>query len=73
MKDPLKLQEKLRGILKGKSDIKVPLHSTWSEEQLKYAAQTVQNYVYQSGEVINDDPLHEWLEEYYFFLSETQK
>ena len=31
----------------------------------------IQDYVNNSGDVTNDDPLYQWLEEYYFFSQES--
>lgn len=73
MKDSLKLQSKLRDILRKKPDLKVALPEPASKEQLREIAWVVQDYVTHSGDVTNDDPLHQWLEEYQFFLSEWAK
>lgn len=70
MKDPSKLQEKLREVLKRHSNLKLCFEDHPSREVLKDIAWVVQDFVNNSGDVTNDDPLHEWLEEYYFFSQE---
>ena len=68
MKDPLKLQRKLVGILSKHPNLKLSTKMPWSEEQFKEIAWIVKDYVEHSGDVTNDDPLHEWVEEYHFYL-----
>jgi hypothetical protein len=73
MKDSRKLQEKLHKLLKGRSDIRAFCEWPWNDLEFKEIASLVKSFVERNGEVINDDPLVEWLEEYHFFLSETSK
>ena len=70
MKDSRKLQEKLHSILKGRSDFRAFCQWPWNDLEFKELALTVKAYVEANGEVINDDPLLEWVEEYQFFTSE---
>lgn len=70
MKDPLKLQSKLAGLLPKYSKLKLSSNLPWSEERFKEIAWVVKDYVNNSGDVTNDDPLHEWVEEYNFYLQE---
>lgn len=69
MKDSRKLQEKLYTILKKRTDLRVVCGWPWNDLEFKEIAALVKHYVESSGEVVNDDPLTEWLEEYQFFLS----
>ncbi len=69
MKDSRKLQEKLNNILKGRSDFRAFCQWPWNDLEFRELALTVKAYVEASGEVVNDDPLLEWLEEYQFFVS----
>jgi hypothetical protein len=73
MKDSQKLQKKLREVLRNKPNIRVSLPAIWTEEQFKEVAWIIQDYVNQSGDVTNDDPLQEWLEEYHFFLAQSKQ
>lgn len=70
MKDPSKLQAKLKELLKSRHNLRLSLDGNVSNEGLKGAAWVVQDYVNNSGDVTNDDPLYQWLEEYYFFSQE---
>lgn len=70
MKDPVRLQNKLKGILKKRSDLRLEFSIPCTPERLKEIAWVVQDYVNNSGNVINEDPLNEWLEEYNFFLNQ---
>lgn len=72
MKDPSKLQVKLQSLLKNRHNIRLSLNEPMSKEMLREAAWVVQDYVSNSGDVTNDDPLYEWLEEYYFFSQEDR-
>lgn len=69
MKDSRKLQEKLNNLLKGRNDLKVFCQWPWNDLEFKEVATVVKTFVERNGEVVNDDPLTEWLEEYQFFLS----
>lgn len=70
MKDSSKLQLKLHNILRKKPELGVSSDWPWTDLQFKEIAWVVQDYVDHSGDVTNDDPLHQWLEEYQFFLTE---
>jgi hypothetical protein len=70
MKDPVRLQTKLFALLKKRSDINVSFTVPCSEETFKEVVWIVKDYVTNSGGVINDDPLNEWLEEYQFFVNQ---
>lgn len=72
MKDPLKLQTKLYQIVSKNPGLRLNLTAPpWGELEFSGISHLVERYVRESGEVVNDDPLHEWLEEYQFYL--TQK
>jgi hypothetical protein len=72
MKSSEKLKEKLRYLLRGYSGVKVRSSWPWNDLEFREIAWVVQDYVNNSGEVVNEDPLHEWVEEYNFFRSETK-
>lgn len=69
MKSSQRLKEKLHGILPDKVDL-AGCNWPWTDSELEGIAKDVQRYLNQSGDVINEDPLIDWLEEYKFFLSE---
>lgn len=72
MKDPLKLQQKLLTLLKGSATypkINPPANGHWSSDDLAAVAWVVQDYVNRTDDVINADPLKDWLEEYKFFAA----
>lgn len=71
MKDPLKLQNKLYGILSRYPNLRLnPRTPPWDAREFREIAWVVDNYVRESGEVVNDDPLQAWLEEYQFYHSQ---
>lgn len=71
MKDPRRLQEKLHKILKGRSDIRAFCEWPWNDLEFRELASVVKAFMESSGDVTNDDPLAEWLEEYHFFLTQA--
>lgn len=73
MKDPLKLQFKLNEVLSRYPNLRVFTKAPpWSEEEFREVAWVVDSYVRQSGEVVNDDPLSQWLEEYQFYTTQSR-
>lgn len=72
MKDPAKLQQKLIAALRQHSELKLNLHLPCSDTEFSEIAWVVQDYVNQNGDVTNDDPLHAWLEEYQFYLTQVR-
>lgn len=72
MKDSQRLQEKLHSILKSHSELKVINKWPWNDMEFHQIVWVVKDYVDNSGEVINEDPLNTWLEEYYFHLSQSK-
>jgi len=72
MKSSEKLKEKLRLLLKNYPGLKVSARWPWDQQTFQEIAWVVQDYVNNSGDVINEDPLHEWVEEYNFFRFETK-
>ena len=72
MKDPVKLQRKLESILKGTPALKImpPANGRWSVDELAEVAWIVQDFVNQNNEVIECDPLKDWIEEYKFFRAD---
>lgn len=70
MKDPVRIQTKLQALLKKRPDLNISFPVPCSEENFKEVVWIVLDYVTNSGVVINDDPLNEWLEEYQFYASQ---
>jgi hypothetical protein len=71
VKDPKKLQEKLVALLRNsKLHIQFPCDRPWTDLELKDIASVVQDYVNRDPEVVNSDPLKDWVEEYKFFLAD---
>jgi len=70
----MKLQEKLVQLLKGTPALNIlpPYQSPWTDLELKEVAWVVQDFVNQSSDVTNSDPLKDWLEEYRFFLADRK-
>lgn len=70
----MKLQEKLVQLLKGTPALNIlpPHQSPWTDLELKEVAWVVQDFVNQSSDVTNSDPLKDWLEEYRFFLADRK-
>jgi len=70
----MKLQEKLVQLLRGTPALNVlPSHQLpWNDLELKEVAWVVQDFVNQSSDVTNSDPLKDWLEEYRFFLADRK-
>jgi hypothetical protein len=71
MKSSEKLKEKLRYLLRSYPGVKVGASWPWNDLEFREIAWVVQDYVNNSGDVVNEDPLHEWVEEYNFFRTET--
>lgn len=72
MKDPIKLQEKLLALLSKNAKhprINPPANGHWSTDDLAAVAWVIQDYVNRNDEVIECDPLKDWLEEYKFFAA----
>jgi hypothetical protein len=74
VKDPIKLQRKLESILKGTPALKLlfPTKHPWSKDELVAVSWVVQDFVNQNDEVIECDPLKDWLEEFKFFLADSK-
>lgn len=74
MKSPQKLQEKLLQLLEGMPALSVMPDSTcpWNESEFREVAGIVQNFVNQNTDVIEGDPLKDWLEEYSFYHVECK-
>lgn len=69
MKSPQKLQEKLLALLRGSAKypkIIPPANGHWSSDELAAVAWIVQDFVNLNDEVIECDPIKDWLEEYKF-------
>lgn len=72
MKSPQKLQEKLLALLKGSAKypkIIPPASGHWSSDDLAAVAWVVQDFINRNDEVIECDPIKDWLEEYKFFAA----
>ena len=76
MKDPIKLQEKLLALLSKSRHypkINPPANGHWASDDFAAVAWVIQDHINRSGEVINVDPLKDWLEEYKFFMADRKK
>lgn len=74
MKNPAKLQEKLLSILKGTPAVHVfpPSKGEWTERDFWEVAWVVEDFVNMNPDVIECDPLKDWLEEYRFFRADSK-
>ena len=75
MKSPVKLQEKLLALLKGSTrhpKVNPPAGGHWSSDELAAVAWVVQDHVDRNEDVIECDPLKDWLEEYRFFAADRK-
>lgn len=73
MKDPRKLQEKLAALLRSSSlHIQFPFDRPWTDLELKSVAWVVEDFVNHNPEVINSDPLKDWVHEYYFYRTDIK-
>ena len=72
MKSPTKLQQKLLQVLQGTPALYVmPDTATpWNDLELDEVASIVQDFVNNNPEVIECDPLKDWIEEYTFFKAD---
>ena len=75
MKSPARLQEKLLQLLRGTPALHVMPNPTtpWNDLELKEVAWIVQDFVNNNPEVIECDPLREWLDEYKFFIADSKQ
>jgi len=74
VKDPIKLQNKLVRLLSGTPALHVMPNSSrpWDDLELREVAWIVQDFVNQNREVIECDPLKDWIEEYKFFRADSR-
>ena len=69
MKDPQKLQKKLVELLRNsRLHIQFPFDRPWTDLELRDIAGVVEDYVNRDPEVINSNPLYDWLDECRFLL-----
>jgi len=73
VKSVSRLQEKLQRLFK--QDVTLSIIGThypehWNDMELDEIAWMVQNYVNRNDDVIEGDPLKDWLEEYKFFRAD---
>jgi hypothetical protein len=75
MKSPARLQAKLLQLLKGTPALHVMPNPElpWNDLDLKEVAWIVQDFVNNNSEVIECDPLREWLDEYKFFIADRKQ
>ncbi len=75
MKSPAKLQQKLLQLLRGTPALHVMPNPElpWNDLDFKEVAFIVQDFVNQNPEVIESDPLKDWLEEYKFFRADSRQ
>ncbi len=74
MKDPKKLQAKLLQLLKGTPALHVMPNPRipWNDLDLREVAFIVQDFVNNNPDVIESDPLKDWIEEYKFFVADSK-
>ncbi len=74
MKSPQKLQEKLLVLLKGTPALHVMPNpnAPWNDLELKEVAWIVQDFVNANLDVVESDPLKDWLEEYRFYCADRK-
>ena len=75
MKSAIKLQEKLLALLSkntGYPKVNPPANGHWSSEDLAAVAWVVQDHVNRNEDVIECDPLKDWMEEYRFFAADRK-
>jgi hypothetical protein len=72
VKSPAKLQQKLLQVLKGTPALHVMPNPKrpWNDLDLYEVAFIVQDFVNNNPDVIECDPLKDWLEEYTFFKAD---
>ncbi len=70
MKDSRKLQQKLVELLRNsRLHIQFPSDRPWNDLELKEVAWMIEDYVNQNSDVINSNPLHDWLDECRFHFT----
>ena len=70
VKNPVKLQEKLRNALRSHHRLHINIPDRpWTDLDVREAAWVVNDYLRSQNEVINGEPLHDWLEESQFYMS----
>jgi len=73
MKDTRKLQQKLVELLRNSHlHVQFPFDRPWNDLELKEVAWIVGDYVNQSPDVVNCNPLHDWLDECRFHLAKLK-
>lgn len=73
MKDPQKLQRRLKTLLAGtKLHISFDFDRPWDDLTLREVAWVVEDHVNHNPEVIECDPLKDWIEEYKFFIADRK-
>lgn len=72
MKDPIKLQQKLKSLLsKSSLHIGYNFDKPWDDLILKEVAWVIQDHANRNPEVVEDDNgLRDWIDEYKFFIAD---
>jgi hypothetical protein len=75
VKDPKKLQAKLLQLLRGTPALHVMPNPEvpWNDLDLKEVAFIVQDFVNNNPDVIESDPLKDWIEEYKFLIADSKQ
>jgi hypothetical protein len=75
VKDPIKLQNKLRDALKGKRGLNLQLSVLpLTDKEMADAAWIVEGYLQAKDSVVDEnDPLRSWIEEYKFYQADLKK
>lgn len=66
------IQKKLHKILQKHPGLKIHTTLPWDELEFQEIAKVVELYLLRDGDVINEDPLQEWFDEYRFWLQSTK-
>lgn len=74
MKSPQKLQQKLLGLLHSHPNLHVMPYpeQPWTELHLREVCGVVSDYLRKSDNVLDYDPLKDWLEEAQFYLADLK-
>ena len=73
MKDSRKLQQKLVELLRNsRLHIQFPSDRPWNDLELKEVARIVEDYVNRDPDVINSNPLNDWVDECRFYFTDLK-
>lgn len=68
------LQEKLRDILRGRTDLRFPFPYPWDDHTFDEMAGVIEAFLLSKNDVINDsEPLVDWLDSYRFHKASQRR